>query len=86
MKINEAVKQAIKNKVLTQKEVAQKMEIPFTTLNTTLRRESMTTDKLLKILNVIGYELVLRPTTGNNKSELTIVVDEITDKKEDDQQ
>ena len=65
MNISNALRILIRDeKKVTQKEFAESIDMPFTTLNTSLRVGNITINKLLKILNALDYEIVLRPKEG----------------------
>lgn len=82
MNISDALRTLIREeKKTTQKEFAKSINMPFTTLNTSLRVGNITINKLLKILNALDYEIVLRPKKGIDKSNRSIVIDEIVEKR-----
>lgn len=76
MNVSEAIKKVLDNENTTQTELCKKMNIPKTTLNTALRNGNITINKLLNIMNELGYEIVLRPKNGTNKVERSVTIDE----------
>lgn len=82
MNISNALRILIRDeKKATQKEFAESIDMPFTTLNTSLRVGNITINKLLKILNALDYEIVLRPKRGVDKNARSIVIDEMVEKR-----
>ena len=77
MRISDAIKTILKNEHKTQKELSEMLGYPrITTLNTSLRRGNMTTKKIIEICDALDYEIVLRPKSGTNKLERTVILDE----------
>ena len=82
MNISDALRTLIREeKKATQKEFAKSIDMPFTTLNTSLRLGNITINKLLKILNALDYEIVLRPKKGIDKSSRSIIIDETVERR-----
>lgn len=82
MNISDALRTLIRDeKKTTQKEFAESINMPFTTLNTSLRVGNITINKLLKILNALDYEIVLRPKKGIDKSSRSIIIDETVERR-----
>lgn len=82
MNISDALRTLIRDeKKATLKEFAESIDMPSTTLNTSLRVGNITMNKLLKILNGLDYEIVLRPKRGVDKNARSIVIDEMVEKR-----
>lgn len=75
MKLNEAIRNVIKMCNKTQNEVATDIGSSQGALATMLMRNNMQVQTLITIADNLGYELVLRPKSGTNKSERTVVID-----------
>lgn len=81
MKLADAVRQMIKEKKTTQRSVALKMgyksQSPFGTM---LSRGNMNVTTLVKIANLLDYEVVLQPVKPGKKPEGQIAI-EMSDSK-----
>ena len=82
MNIRDGIKLIIKNeRKTTQKDFAKSIGMPYSTYSTSLRVGNITINKLMKILDALDYEIVLRPKKGIDKSSRSIVIDEIVEKR-----
>ena len=81
MNLKEAVK--VMSGTKTQSEVASLIETSQGALGTMLSRNNMQIKTLLKIANVLGYEIILRPTSGKDKAERTVILDDLGINKEE---
>lgn len=82
MNIRDGVKLIIKNeRKTTQKDFAEAIGMPYSTYSTSLRLGNITINKLLKILNALDYEIVLRPKKGIDKSSRSIIIDETVERR-----
>lgn len=76
MDTKQAVKKILKNENTTQKELAKKLGYAYATgVSTLLAKNNPTVDKLIRILDAIGYEIVLRPKNGTNKVSRSVILD-----------
>lgn len=65
----EAIKAAMKLKGMTQKEVAEKINVSQPTMNRyfTASNGNVSMETLCKIMSAIGYEVVLQPKNRNGR-------------------
>lgn len=75
MNVTDAIKIILRNEHKSQTDLCKDLGVAKTTLNTQLRKGNITTDSLIKIMNELGYEILLRPKNGIDKVERTVVVD-----------
>ena len=76
MKLNDAIKEIIKMSNKSQNEVGREIGMQSGAFSTMMRRNNMQVKTLLSICNILGYEVVLRPAKGTNKSERTVIIEE----------
>lgn len=81
MNLKEVIK--VMSGTKTQQEVAELIGSTQGALATMLSRNNMQIKTLLKIANALGYEIVLRPTSGKDKAERTVILDDLGIKKEE---
>lgn len=75
MKINEAIKQAMKSKGMNQGDMAKALKVKSTNqVSSKLMNENWTIKSMLNYLDILGYEVVIRPRKRASADE--IVVDE----------
>lgn len=66
----------------TQSEIAKGIGTTQGALATMLSRNNMQVATLYKIADSLGYDIVLRPRSGNDKKERTVVLDDLGIKEE----
>ena len=75
MKLNEAIRELLKMCNISQNGLGEKIGMKSGAFATVMKRNNMQVKTLLAITNALGYEIVLRPKSGTNRSERTVVVD-----------
>ena len=80
MDAHEAFLTILKQEDITQKALADKMGISYTTLSNTMRR-SIPINTLLQVCDALDYAIVLEPKKGNKK-ERRVVIDSILVQRE----
>ena len=61
MKINEALKIAMKRAYVSQVLMATKLELAQANIAARLKRTNLNSDNILEMLDLCGYEMVIRP-------------------------
>lgn len=76
MKINEAIKLAMKNQKTTQQQLADRIGAKSqSVISERLKTVNLTTDTVLEMLDAIGYELVIQEKKRGRRPEGQIVID-----------
>ena len=76
MKHREIVKQMLKQRGYSQKRLAREMGTQACTVTVALRSDNMYTRTFLKMCEVLGYEIVVRPKNYVRPMELEMMFDE----------
>lgn len=76
MKMNEAIKTAMKSRGITQQKMADMLgyELGQRTVANKLTSQNMQIETVLKFLNEIDYELVIKPKTRGKRKEDEILI------------
>ncbi|WP_282144723.1 helix-turn-helix domain-containing protein [Thomasclavelia cocleata] len=75
MKIKQAVKKILKQENLTQVELSERMGYArSTSLSTVLSSNNPKANNLIKMMDALGYEIVLRPKTGKDKVARSVIL------------
>lgn len=76
MKINEAIKLAMKNQKTTQQQLADRIGAKSqSVISERLKMKNLSADTILEMLDAIGYELVIQEKKRGRRSEGQIVID-----------
>lgn len=79
MKINDAIRKAMKEKGFTQAQMAKAIGKPSAnTVGARLTSDSLSTNNVVEMLDVIGYELVVQPKTQGQRKEGSMVIEKGT--------
>jgi len=77
MKIKQAVKKILKQENLTQIELSERMGYArSTSLSTVLSSNNPKANNLIKMMDALGYEIVLRPKNGSNKVARSVILND----------
>ena len=75
MKAQQAIKKILNQEHMTQKDLSQKLNYTKpTSLNTILRTNNPNTESLIKIMDALDYEIILKPKYGLNKAARSVVL------------
>ena len=72
MKIKQAVKKILKQENLTQIELSERMG--YARSSTVLSSNNPKANNLIKMMDALGYEIVLRPKNGSNKVARSVIL------------
>ena len=76
MNTKKALKTILKQEHKTQKDLSETLGYARpTSLNTILRSNNPRLENLVKMMDALGYEIVLRPKTGSDKVARSVVLD-----------
>jgi DNA-binding helix-turn-helix protein len=76
MRIQEAMKNIMKERKITQQRIAYSLNTTQSSVNDRLNRGNISLESSLKILNVLGYEMVIQPKSSGRRKDGQIVIDE----------
>lgn len=77
MNVRETLKKLIKDNHTSQSELATKMGYSNNTgISRIGQRNNMNTDTLIKLCDILGYEVILKPKHGEDRQARTIVLSE----------
>ncbi len=75
MKVKDAIIKILKQEHITQKELSDKLGYARpTSLNTLLSTNNPNTDNLIKIMDALGYDIILKPKSGSDKVARSITL------------
>lgn len=73
MKVNEAIKEAMKRKEFSQNDMARALDMKTANqVSAKVTKENWTINSMLMFLNVLGYEVVIRPRKRASADEIVI--------------
>lgn len=76
MKINDAIRKAMKEKGCTQAQMAKAIGKPSAnSVGSRLTSDSLSTNNIIEMLDVLGYELVVQPKTQGQRKEGAMVIE-----------
>lgn len=75
MKVKDAIIKILKQEHITQKELSEKLGYARpTSLNTLLNTNNPKTDNLIKIMDALNYDIILKPKSGSDKVARSIIL------------